>query len=79
MVARTGIKRRGNTDLPADANNIPRQTFRNVRCDITSVRLINNGGTVSQWTSCRYDALGQILKVKDAKNNLTALAKVGAA
>ncbi len=55
-----------------DANNIPRQTFRNVRNDITSVRLVNNGGSVSQWTSYSYDALDQILQVKDDKGNLTS-------
>ena len=30
-----------------DANGIPRDTFRNVHDDITSVRLLNNGGAVS--------------------------------
>jgi RHS repeat-associated protein len=57
-----------------DANGIPREIFRDVRDDITSVRLVNNGGTVSEWTSYAYDALEQIVSVTDDKGNVTSAA-----
>ncbi|MDO9384542.1 MAG: SpvB/TcaC N-terminal domain-containing protein [Hyphomicrobiaceae bacterium] len=54
-----------------DAKAIPRELFRDVDDDITSVKLLNNGGGQTLWTSYGYDPLDQIVEVKDAKNNLT--------
>ncbi len=54
-----------------DAKAIPRELFRDVDDDITSVKLINNGGGQTLWTSYGYDPLDQIVTVTDAKNNVT--------
>ena len=48
--------------------------FRNVHDDITSVRLLNNGGAVSLWTSYAYDPLDEILTVTDNAGNATTAA-----
>ncbi|MGO9484269.1 MAG: hypothetical protein ACLPX9_06765, partial [Rhodomicrobium sp.] len=57
-----------------DANGVSRDTFRNVHNNITSVRLLNNGGAVSLWTSYAYDALDEILTVADNSGNNTTAA-----
>ena len=57
-----------------DANGIPRDVFRNVHDDITSVRLLNNGGAVSLWTSYAYDPLDEIVAVTDNAGNATTAA-----
>ena len=54
-----------------DANGVSRDVFRNVHDDITSVRLLNNGGTVPLWTSYAYDPLDEILTVTDNASNKT--------
>ena len=53
---------------------MPRDVFRNVHDDITSVRLLNNGGAVSLWTSYAYDPLDEILAVTDNAGNVTSAA-----
>jgi YD repeat-containing protein len=53
---------------------VPRDTYRNVHDDITSVRLLNNGGTVSLWTSYAYDPLDEITAVTDNAGNVTSAA-----
>ncbi len=57
-----------------DANNIAREAFRDVDNDITSVKLFNDGGAQTLWTSYQYDALDQIVAVTDDKNNVTQAA-----
>jgi RHS repeat-associated protein len=57
-----------------DANNIARDVFRDVDNDITSVKLLNNGGASILWTSYQYDPLDQITTVTDAANNITRAA-----
>jgi YD repeat-containing protein len=54
-----------------DAKSIARELFRDVDDDITSVKLLNNGGGQTLWTSYGYDPLDQIVAVTDAKNNVT--------
>jgi RHS repeat-associated protein len=54
-----------------DAKAIARELFRDVDDDITSVKLLNNGGGQTLWTSYGYDPLDQIVTVTDAKNNVT--------
>lgn len=55
-----------------DANGLRKQTYRDVRSLITSVKEFNQGGTI--WTSYAYDPLKQIVQVVDDKNNLTRVA-----
>ncbi|WP_420209289.1 SpvB/TcaC N-terminal domain-containing protein [Candidatus Electronema sp. JC] len=55
-----------------DAKSNSKETFKDVGEHITAVKEFNKGETI--WTSYSYDPLGQIIQVKDDKNNLT---KVG--
>jgi RHS repeat-associated protein len=52
-----------------DANGKIKESYRDVRELITSVKETNN--KVDIWTSYTYDPLKQIVEVKDAKGNLT--------
>ncbi len=54
-----------------DANGIIKQTFRDVRNLITSVKEFNNAGSQILWTSYAYDPLKQITQVVDDLNNTT--------
>jgi RHS repeat-associated protein len=54
-----------------DANGIAKESYRDLREVITSVKEFNDKGSQILWTSYDYDALKQILKVWDDKNNLT--------
>ena len=51
-----------------DAENKEKRTYKDVRNLITSVTELNQGASIQ--TSYRYDALKQIVQVRDAKNNL---------
>jgi YD repeat-containing protein len=55
-----------------DANGKVKQTYREVRELITSVKEFNQGATI--WTSYAYDPLKQIVRVVDDKLNATAVA-----
>ncbi|OQW92331.1 MAG: hypothetical protein BWK78_01985, partial [Thiotrichaceae bacterium IS1] len=54
-----------------DANGIPKESYRDIGENITSVKEFNNKGSEILWTSYEYDPLGQIVKVWDNVNNLT--------
>ncbi|MDU9049340.1 MAG: SpvB/TcaC N-terminal domain-containing protein [Candidatus Electrothrix sp. Rat3] len=54
-----------------DAKNNSKETFKDVGEHITSVKEFNKGKTI--WTSYAYDPLGQIVAVKDDKDNLTTV------
>ncbi len=54
-----------------DAKDNSKETFKDVGEHITSVKEFNKGETI--WTSYAYDPLGQIVQVKDDKNNLTTV------
>jgi RHS repeat-associated protein len=53
-----------------DADGNPRDTFRNVHDDITSVLLHN--GNAGLWTSYAYDPLDEIVAVKDNAGHVTS-------
>lgn len=53
-----------------DANGKIKASYKDLREVITAVKEFNQGQTL--WTSYEYDALKQILKVLDDKNNVTA-------
>ncbi|MCI5180784.1 MAG: sugar-binding protein, partial [Candidatus Electrothrix sp. AW3_4] len=55
-----------------DAKDNSKETFKDVGEHITAVKEFNKGETI--WTSYAYDPLGQIVQVRDDKDNLT---KVG--
>ncbi|MCI5131654.1 MAG: sugar-binding protein, partial [Candidatus Electrothrix sp. EH2] len=55
-----------------DAKDNSKETFKDVGEHITAVKEFNKGKTI--WTSYAYDPLGQIVQVRDDKDNLT---KVG--
>ena len=55
-----------------DANGKQKQTHRDVRELITSVKEFNQGSIL--WTSYSYDPLKQFVKVVDDKNNITTVA-----
>ena len=57
-----------------DANGIPRETYRDVRGVITTVKAFNNGGAQILQTSYDYDPLKQITLVKDDHGNDTTAA-----
>ena len=57
-----------------DANGIPRETYRDVRIVITTVKAFNNGGAQILQTSYDYDPLKQITLVKDDHGNDTTAA-----
>ncbi len=52
-----------------DANGKQKESYRDVRQLITSVKEYNKGAAI--WTSYKYDPLKQIVEVADAKGNLT--------
>ncbi|CAK8717112.1 RHS and YD repeat-containing [Candidatus Electrothrix laxa] len=52
-----------------DAKGNSKETFKDVGGHITAVKEFNNDDTI--WTSYSYDPLGQIVQVKDDKENLT--------
>lgn len=52
-----------------DANGMVKESFRDVNEQITAVKEFNAGQTI--WTSYAYDALNQIVRVNDDKNNQT--------
>ena len=52
-----------------DANGNAKESFRDVNEQITAVKEFNAGATI--WTSYAYDALNQIVRVSDDKNNQT--------
>ena len=57
-----------------DARLNKKETYRNVRELITSVKEINNTpGQAALWTSYTYDAVKQIRQIKDAGENLTTV------
>jgi len=59
--------------MVTDANTLQKQTYRDVRDVITSVKELNKGGAEVIWTSYQYDPLKQIVEVKDDKGNLTSV------
>jgi RHS repeat-associated protein len=70
-----GADRQGLTQFETtvtDANGKVKQTYREVRQLITSVKEFNQGATI--WTSYAYDPLKQIVRVVDDKLNTTAVA-----
>ena len=70
-----GVDRLGLTQFQTtvtDANGKVRQTYREVRELITSVKEFNQGTTI--WTSYAYDAMKQIVRVEDDRHNVTAVA-----
>jgi RHS repeat-associated protein len=69
-----GADRLGLTQFEAtttDANGKVKQTYRDVRDLITSVKEFNRGSTI--WTSYAHDALKQITRVVDDKQNATSI------
>lgn len=54
-----------------DAKGNSKETFKDVGEHITAVKEFNKGETI--WTSYAYDPLGQIVAVKDDKDNLTTV------
>ena len=54
-----------------DANTKSKETYRDARELITSVKEFNQGSTL--WTSYAYDPLKQIVQVIDDKNNTTTV------
>jgi RHS repeat-associated protein len=75
MVYGFGADRLGLTQFQTtrtDANGKVRQTYRDVRELITSVKELNQGATV--WTSYAYDPLKQIVRIEDDKHNVTTAA-----
>ncbi|RKZ73861.1 MAG: sugar-binding protein, partial [Candidatus Parabeggiatoa sp. nov. 1] len=54
-----------------DANDISKETYKDVRGVITAVKEFNNGGEQILWTSYDYDPLKQIVRVIDDQNHVT--------
>jgi RHS repeat-associated protein len=70
-----GADRQGQTQFQTtvtDANGKVKQSYRDVREQTTTVKELNQGGTL--LTSYAYDALKQIVRVEDDKHNVTAIA-----
>jgi RHS repeat-associated protein len=57
-----------------DARGVRKETFRDVRSQITAVNEFNNGGTAVFHTSYAYDPVRQITSVTDDQNNVTSVA-----
>ncbi len=67
-----GRDREGNVRFKTavtDANGISKVTYKDVGEAITSVQEFNEGKTL--WTSYQYDAMNQIVEVKDNAGNIT--------
>src|SRR5262249_44313582 len=47
--------------------------YRDVRELTTSIKELNNGGSEVIWTSYAYDAMKQLVQVREARGNLTRL------
>ena len=64
------------TDANANAGQkgAVKRTYRDARELITAVKELNKAGSETIWTSYVYDALKQIVEVKDDKNNVTTVA-----
>jgi RHS repeat-associated protein len=59
-----------------DANGNQKQTYRNVREQVTSVKEFytpDGGATQVLWTSYAYDPLKQLVEVVDAAGNMTSI------
>src|SRR5262249_48171735 len=56
-----------------DENGVKKQTHRDVRELMTSLKELNKGGSEVIWTSYAYDPMKQLVQVKDDKGNLTKL------
>jgi RHS repeat-associated protein len=70
-----GADRQGLTQFQTtvtDANENVKQTYKDVRELITTVKQFNQGATV--WTSYAYDALKQVVRIVDDRNNVTSVA-----
>jgi RHS repeat-associated protein len=56
-----------------DENGVQKQTYRDVRELMTSLKELNKGGSEVIWTSYAYDPMKQLVQVKDDEGHLTKL------